>query len=390
MDAESSRGKRKTLSGALRALKKARNKIAPPSINYFAGEMREIKKLLNAVDDTNGRIEVLEKSLEGLEKKIDMYTVQLYRKDGETERVARKRLFRNIPEATGEARLFQLGNTKLLQRLNACCEAIDVSYWMWAGSAVAVAGRQSAIPWDDDIDVCMMREDFEKLRDYVNNETKYCLTTVYDYFSRNIQHRFISKDSRISNFIDVVVCDWASTKSPRREKEYMQIVSKMHDIMDTDSKLEYWRRHVYLETPGETKSHQYNMQQFDLNLDEFYLCKGRILEIVRNARSEAQKKGILCDKVEADAIAYGVDNLFNIKGRQNIWPKEVILPIKRVPYEQINAMTANRNDAFCDIIYPNWPFIPNSATAYRHQPEALNVDETKEKLTEFLNDDSQD
>ncbi|MDO5861087.1 MAG: LicD family protein [Methanobrevibacter sp.] len=43
------------------------------------------------------------------------------------------------------------------------CEEHNLTYFMYAGSLLGTIRHQGFIPWDDDIDVIMFREDFEKL-----------------------------------------------------------------------------------------------------------------------------------------------------------------------------------------------------------------------------------
>ena len=49
------------------------------------------------------------------------------------------------------------------------CEENDLTYFMYAGSLLGVIRHQGFIPWDDDIDVIMFREDFEKLNKILEN-----------------------------------------------------------------------------------------------------------------------------------------------------------------------------------------------------------------------------
>lgn len=52
---------------------------------------------------------------------------------------------------------------KILKYFIEVCEKNDLTYFMYAGSLLGVIRHQGFIPWDDDIDVIMFREDFEKL-----------------------------------------------------------------------------------------------------------------------------------------------------------------------------------------------------------------------------------
>lgn len=52
---------------------------------------------------------------------------------------------------------------KILKYFIEVCEENNLTYFMYAGSLLGVIRHQGFIPWDDDIDVIMFREDFEKL-----------------------------------------------------------------------------------------------------------------------------------------------------------------------------------------------------------------------------------
>lgn len=52
---------------------------------------------------------------------------------------------------------------KILKYFIEICEEHDLTYFMYGGSLIGAIRHQGFIPWDDDIDVIMFREDFEKL-----------------------------------------------------------------------------------------------------------------------------------------------------------------------------------------------------------------------------------
>lgn len=52
---------------------------------------------------------------------------------------------------------------KILKYFIEVCEENDLTYFLYAGSLLGAIRHQAFIPWDDDIDVIMFREDFEKL-----------------------------------------------------------------------------------------------------------------------------------------------------------------------------------------------------------------------------------
>lgn len=60
-------------------------------------------------------------------------------------------------------RTIQQENLKNLKVLDAICKRHGIRYWIAYGSLIGTMRHKGFIPWDDDIDVGMMREDFEKL-----------------------------------------------------------------------------------------------------------------------------------------------------------------------------------------------------------------------------------
>ena len=68
---------------------------------------------------------------------------------------------------------------KILKYFIKICEENDLTYFMYAGSLLGAIRHQGFIPWDDDIDVIMFREDFEKLNKILEND----LDEKYNFFN---------------------------------------------------------------------------------------------------------------------------------------------------------------------------------------------------------------
>ncbi|MCL3777006.1 MULTISPECIES: LicD family protein [unclassified Actinomyces] len=49
-----------------------------------------------------------------------------------------------------------------LRELDRVCQVLDVSYAAYGGTAIGAVRHQGFIPWDDDADVCMPREDYDR------------------------------------------------------------------------------------------------------------------------------------------------------------------------------------------------------------------------------------
>mgnify|MGYP000220112314 CR=1 FL=1 len=69
----------------------------------------------------------------------------------------------SVPPATGKLRLLQDGNTVLLALFARKCRENGLRYWLDYGTLLGAVRHRGFIPWDDDLDVSMMRPEFDCL-----------------------------------------------------------------------------------------------------------------------------------------------------------------------------------------------------------------------------------
>lgn len=109
----------------------------------------------------------------------------------------RCKIFDALPDAEGDIRLMQQANEALMSKLDAICAANNIQYWLSYGSLVGTLSRSGFIPWDDDIDICMLRSDVDKLTAALKDDPEFQITLVYDWFVKCRQVRFCSTNSLI-------------------------------------------------------------------------------------------------------------------------------------------------------------------------------------------------
>ena len=371
-------------------LRHMRNKMIAPMIlestkmqNEFAALRRDYLDLCEKMDAHNRDID---NRLENINKKLDLYSLQIYRSNDESNFYAQKRLFRNIPEATGSLLLYQSVNSALLKKLTEFCDNYNLDYWLWCGSLIAAVGRNKAIPWDDDIDICMMRSDFKKLFDKVKNDKEYQITVVYDYLSKNRQYRFVSRNNDIFNCIDIVVCDWSTGSDLLLDKKYKDEVADFEQELTDDSSIRHWNDAKYLFF-GDSRF-TYQPMQFDYNNGNISADNRTIkkIELLFNEFiTHMIEIGIFCDAKNAKAVAYGPDNLFNNKNRKDLWDKNIIFPTHKIQYDGFLVRVPNREEEFCSICYPGWPYVPDDISSHSHIPTSVMEDyKTLEAMERFL------
>ena len=64
--------------------------------------------------------------------------------------------------AEGNLRAVQLAGTELLKLFDSVCRKESLTYWLDWGTLLGAVRHKGFVPWDDDLDVCMPREDYQR------------------------------------------------------------------------------------------------------------------------------------------------------------------------------------------------------------------------------------
>ena len=69
----------------------------------------------------------------------------------------------------------------MLKKIEEICDKYEITYYADSGTLIGVVRHNGFIPWDDDIDIVMKRDDYNKFLDVAEKELKYpyFLQTAY-------------------------------------------------------------------------------------------------------------------------------------------------------------------------------------------------------------------
>lgn len=89
-----------------------------------------------------------------------------------------------IPKSFGKLREFQEGGIKIFNFFIQVCKKYNLSYWIDYGTLLGAVRHKGYIPWDDDLDICMPADDFQKFQQVISKEligTDICYKTFHPF-----------------------------------------------------------------------------------------------------------------------------------------------------------------------------------------------------------------
>lgn len=259
--------------------------------------------------DTVHRMQIAEKS------KADIRFWAQYRRPDETSLDARKRFFLDLPKAEDDIGLLQAALNRMLNDFADICNANNITqYWLVGGTLLGAVRHHGFIPWDDDPDLGIMRDDLERLEQVLASNPDYQVTVVWDRIVHCRQVRFAPRDPRVPGFVDLFPFDWVRTPDHDTFLKVQEHRRAAIEASEADERIRAaWDENVYVSADSEAGT--------------------LIAKAFDDQLAKMRETGVVCSRQEACGIVRAYDNMDHPSGFEWISAIDDIFPLPLMHFE---------------------------------------------------------
>lgn len=274
-----------------------------------------------------------------------------------------------LNEATKKMQNMQL---EILTDFQKICDKYDIPYFVSGGTAIGTIRHKGFIPWDDDIDVCLLRDDYNKVLHYIRKDLsdKY---EIYDNKSTDgyvlVFAKMCKKGTRIQEdggfdtcvptgiYMDIFAYDKTVLDKKKRKKQ----------IRDTW----FWARMCVLS--------EYKSPQFPKGLDGIWLklskigCWGihyacRLLRLKKAHFYKQYMKAATRYKNTDDGLY--IDFSY-FAPEKLVCTEDMIFPLKKMNFENIQVSMLNGVDKYLTSQFGDYMKLPPEDQRKTHNPKFI-------------------
>ena len=225
----------------------------------------------------------------------------------------------------------------LLKLTDEICRKHNISYWVDGGTLLGAIRNNKFIPWDDDVDICLLPDDYKKLLEVLKKEVlpkKKHLMLYSDYRSFPHYSEYLA-DTRIvrNNFFPVQI-DIIQVKSlPNTEeaiKKDKSIVSFVH----------FFKYFKFKDISEVTKE----------DLDRYLLKSRRFLKRDFHTQKLLDYCEELNEKNNNNVYSYIYNDMY-VHKKRGYYDHDTIFPLSNIKFEGMEVMCPNNVKSYLSLLY---------------------------------------
>ncbi len=259
-----------------------------------------------------------------------------------------------LPKARGDLRKVQQIQSTFLDILQTIFDKYNIPFWADIGTLLGAVRHKGFIPWDDDIDIAMLREDYIKAPEIFNKEL-----APYGFSIR--------LDAAIKFYWEIDENNRFSLGEIYPHDLYYKRIESTEEHKNLDLKT--------------AKCYREFLKVFDLNASrkEFALYNKTDFEKIQNLIGNLRKSLVLENKepcsdgnifTGAEILPYGCANNYTF---------DTVFPLKKTMFEDFQVYVPNNSDKYLQTLFKDYWQLPKNVVR-NHLTEAEDI---AEKMKNF-------
>ena len=257
---------------------------------------------------------------------------------------------------------------EILKDIDKFCQEHNITYFLIAGTLLGAVRHKGFIPWDDDIDIGMLRSDYEKfIKTYPSDKNnKYFVQTLetdpnywHSYAKIRKKNTFMN-EAKIASlnlnkeiFVDLFPFDNVKDGGYDKIKYRANIIKVIRESI-------YVKRKIITLRDCRIKS-----------LSAIFL-----IFPVKTLYKFQKKLMMKYDKIETTNVACYIGEY---QTRNEYLKKDVFLPVKKQEFEGEMFNAINKPEVYLEQIYGDYMKLPPKEKRVAHGVLEISLDTTKEK-----------
>ena len=239
----------------------------------------------------------------------------------------------NLKPATGYLRKYQLAILDFANYWFNIFEVLNISYFLISGNLLGAYRHKGFIPWDDDMDIGMMRNDYNKLVNYLKIHH---IEINVDNLTINSRNKYILMNQSIKKHTNNILFMKCPTHlqifKGNSKGEIMLLEVFPYDYYSDDITLDDMQKYTI-----QMRKDIYRLKQFSL-IEKFQNDVKEKYKIVKHSNT----------------VYYGIDNcdLIDIPCKE-LFSITDIFPIKKIQFENTSLCVPNNIEKHLRINYGN-------------------------------------